>query len=104
MNNVQSRFEKTVLRTSVLFHWVTDANQALLPGVSPILKVTFELSYFQLGALFGAFLLVAAGREQALSMAWIPYMGTKYQKQEIITDLLVTLVSIGLLFIMLASA
>ncbi len=53
----QSRFEKTVLRTSILFHWVTDANQALLPGVSPILKIALGLSYFQLGTLFGSFLL-----------------------------------------------
>jgi len=36
---------------------VNDATQALLPGVSPILKSTFGLSYFQLGTLFGAFLL-----------------------------------------------
>ncbi len=50
-------FERTVLRTSILFHWVIDANQALIPVVSPILKNTFKLSYFQLGAIFGSFLL-----------------------------------------------
>ena len=57
MNQSQVQFEKTVLRASIQFHWVNDATQALLPGVSPILKITFGLSYFQLGALFGAFLL-----------------------------------------------
>ncbi|MFQ6123510.1 MAG: MFS transporter [Candidatus Heimdallarchaeota archaeon] len=50
-------FERIVLRTSILFHWVIDANQVLIPIVSPILKCIFKLSYFQLGALFGSFLL-----------------------------------------------
>ncbi|MFQ5819815.1 MAG: MFS transporter [Candidatus Heimdallarchaeota archaeon] len=57
MDRGTKEFERTVLRTSILFHWVIDASQALIPVVSPILKSAFKLSYFQLGALFGSFLI-----------------------------------------------
>jgi hypothetical protein len=54
------------------------------------------------GVLFGGLLLVAGGRAQALSGAWIPYTAAKYKRQEIVTDLLVTVVSIIFLLLLLA--